>query len=78
MLIIGAGVVGLTLAIMLASQGYDPNRARSDRTSIDVTLCDKNEETRSKQICPLLLSCRTMEIYTALGLADEIHKESER
>ena len=65
-LIAGAGVVGLTLAIMLASQG------------IDVTICESRDERATSRVTPQLLLSRTMEIYRSLGLEEEIKNESEK
>jgi 2-polyprenyl-6-methoxyphenol hydroxylase-like FAD-dependent oxidoreductase len=65
-LVVGAGMVGLTMAIMLASQG------------ISVTICESRDERATSRVSPQLLLSRTMEIYSRLGLAEEIEEESAR
>jgi 2-polyprenyl-6-methoxyphenol hydroxylase-like FAD-dependent oxidoreductase len=65
-LVIGAGIVGLTMAILLASQG------------ISVTICESRDERATSRVSPQLLLSRTMEIYSHLGLAEEIEEESAR
>jgi 2-polyprenyl-6-methoxyphenol hydroxylase-like FAD-dependent oxidoreductase len=77
-LVIGAGLVGVTLAIMLASQGYTKSIQCSNVFRVEVIVCESNDERKTSRVIPLLLLSRTIEVYRSLGLADEIIMESER
>jgi len=46
--------------------------------SVPVTVCERSTEMGMSRVSPQLLLTRTMEIYRAIGLADDIIKESQR
>jgi hypothetical protein len=46
--------------------------------SIEVIICEAQDEDMTTKVAPFLLLSRTMETFRAYGLADAIEKESER
>jgi len=77
-LVAGAGVVGLTMAVLLASQGYGPRQLIQLTSRVDVMVCEAQDEHKTSRPIPLLLLSRAMEIFQSLGMAEELQKASER
>ena len=78
MLVVGAGVVGLTMAVLLASQGYGQGQPIELTNRVDVMVCEAQDEHKTSRPIPLLLLSRAVEIFQSIGIAEEVQKASER
>ena len=77
-LVVGAGVVGLTMAVLLASQGYGQGQLIQLTSRVDVMVCEAQDEHKTSRPIPLLLLSRAVEIFQSIGIAEEVQKASER